>query len=303
MLAVYPARVDSDRVVAVVKRGKEVEFVAVELSTGRRERLGPAPAAYVDAYWIAADGRAVFRVDDPSGSELGHLVRLGVDGSGPDLTPDWPEYTIRGGEAGADGRQHVAATVDASGFTLALIDASPDGSPASARRLYHSRNEAWRPKLSTDGTLAAIDTTDHSPGIRRFGVTVFETESGARVGELTEPGRDRSWASASLRCPATRASSSALGGPPTVSPVRPSGIRPRVTSRRSRSTRQTTSSSFPSTGLGTPNACSCSSRTGRGSTWPSSASRTGCEPISIFPRAASGIRSRGGRGSATATTS
>ena len=188
MLAVYPAREDPDRVVAVVKRGKEVEFVAVELSTGNRERLGPAPAAYADGYWTAADGRAVFRVDDPTGSELGHLVRLGVDGAGPDLTPDWPDYTIRGGEAGADGRLHVAATVDASGFTLALIDAPPDDSLASVRRLYHSRNEAWRPKLSTDGVLAAIDTTDHSPGVRRFGVTVFETESGARVGELTQPG-------------------------------------------------------------------------------------------------------------------
>ena len=90
MLAVYPARADPDRVVAVVKRGKDVEFVAFELSTGRRERLGPAPAAYSDAYWISADGRAVFRVDDPTGSELGHLVRLGVDGAGPILRPTGP---------------------------------------------------------------------------------------------------------------------------------------------------------------------------------------------------------------------
>jgi len=86
--------------------------------------------------------------------------------------------------------------VDADGFTLRVIpleQARDAGGVANGglaagepRTLFRSANEAWDGILSADGRLAAIETTDHNPGTRRFAVTVVDVETARVVATLVD---------------------------------------------------------------------------------------------------------------------
>jgi dipeptidyl aminopeptidase/acylaminoacyl peptidase len=155
--------------------------------------------------WLAADGRALYRLEDESGNELGHVQRVSLDGdrdgddSKPvDLTPDWAPYTLRGGDSSRDGRLVAFTPIDAEGFRLAVAPADGSG---PTRTLYQSPAEAWEARLSADGAYASVDTTDHNPGVRRWAVSVFDTATGERIGCLVDP--DGGSVSAACFAPAT----------------------------------------------------------------------------------------------------
>ncbi|MGW1208005.1 prolyl oligopeptidase family serine peptidase [Streptomyces sp. NPDC002499] len=119
---------------------------------------------------LTTDGRSVLTLRDDNGSEVGHVWRTALDGTAAvDLTPDLPPYVLRGIDTARVGNRIVLTTVSDDGFHLWLVD---DRREAAARLLYRSANEAWDGVISADGCLAALDTTDHNPGVRRFAVTV-----------------------------------------------------------------------------------------------------------------------------------
>lgn len=120
---------------------------------------------------LTADGRSVLTLRDDNGSEVGHVWNTPLDGTEAiDLTPGLPPYVLRGIDTARAGNRIVLTTVSEDGFHLRLVDS---GSEAATRLLYSSANEAWDGVISADGSLAALDTTDHNPGVRRFAVTVI----------------------------------------------------------------------------------------------------------------------------------
>ncbi|MEI7743043.1 MAG: prolyl oligopeptidase family serine peptidase [Chloroflexota bacterium] len=137
---------------------------------------------------LSPDGRTLFVMADDHGSEVGHIHAFLVDGSGPaiDCTPALGGYVVRGIDIRPDGRALALTLVDGDGFTLRLIPLVADGEPGDARTLFHSASEAWNGILSADGSLAAIETTGHNPGTRRFAVTVVDVASATVVAVLTD---------------------------------------------------------------------------------------------------------------------
>jgi len=176
-----------------------IELTLCDLDRRRVHRLGLPTDGFLDSAWPAADGRAVFRLDDRRGDELGHVVRYDIDidaatvvvGVPVDLTPDRPDYALRGADVSADGEVLVLDTVTADGYELLIVPARWDGrGPAQARTIVSAAYEAWNCRVSADGTLVSLDTTDHAPKTRRFAASVFTADTGALVArfELPAPG-------------------------------------------------------------------------------------------------------------------
>lgn len=133
---------------------------------------------------LSADGQFVLGLHDDNGSEVGHVWATSLDGAeGRDLTPDLPPYTLRGIDTARGDDTVVITTVAPDGFSLWLTHSS---GPATPRLLFHSPNEAWNGLISADGQFASIDTTDHNPGVRRFGVTIVATGTGELIGFRTD---------------------------------------------------------------------------------------------------------------------
>ena len=181
-VAFRPARGQHDLALVVEQRATGIGAFVWNGRTGERLDVPKSDVAW--GATLTPDGSHLVQLDDPGGTEIGHLHAIPMDGGAArDLTPGFDWYVVRGLDIAPDGRTAVATLVDGSGFALWLLDLAGAADP---RRLFTSRNEAWYGILSADGALAAIDTTDHNPGIRRFAATVVDTASGEVVATLTD---------------------------------------------------------------------------------------------------------------------
>ncbi|MFC4947970.1 prolyl oligopeptidase family serine peptidase [Pseudonocardia sp. GCM10023141] len=169
--------VDAELVLSI---GAKAQEVAVwDPATGTLVDVPNLPHS-LEGPVLSADARSVLVLNDPTGTEIGHLWSFPLDGSpATDLTPDMAPYTMRGVDVARDGSAVVINPANSDGFALWIIR---DG----VRCLYRSDHEAWNSLVAADAALASIDTTDHNPGIRRFAVTVVDTASGAVVGVLSD---------------------------------------------------------------------------------------------------------------------
>ena len=133
---------------------------------------------------VTADGRWVLDLLDPTGSEVGHLHATPAGGGAArNLTPGFEEYVVRGIDVTADGRFVILTTANELGFSVWQLDLEPELEP---RLLFRSDAEAWLAIASADGSLVAVETTDHCPGIRRFAVTVISVATGDVVATLSD---------------------------------------------------------------------------------------------------------------------
>lgn len=153
---------------------------------------GPIPMRPIEGDLLkavpSADGRSVILHRDlgPAGSELGHawLVALAGGGVERDLTPELPWYSLRGIDTTADGSRILLTTASTDGFELWIVSAEGDTEP---RCLFRSAFEAWNGRISADGRTVTLDTTDHNPGVRRWGVTAIDVAAGAPIAVAFDP--------------------------------------------------------------------------------------------------------------------
>ena len=133
---------------------------------------------------LSADGEWVLSLHDDNGSEVGQVWAVSLDGTERrNLTPDLPPYTLRGIDTARYGDSLVITAAAPDGFSLWHAHSGRSTPP---RRLFTSPHEAWNGRVSADGRIASIDTTDHNPGVRRFAVTVVATGTGTHLGTLSD---------------------------------------------------------------------------------------------------------------------
>ena len=181
-VAFRPVRGTADRALVIEQRPTGVGAFTWDGRTGARTDVIGVEVAWGAS--LTPDGRRIVQLHDPSGTEVGHLHAIPVDdGPSTDLTPTFGGYVVRGLDIAGDGSVVLATLVDASGFAAWLLDLEGASAP---RRLFTSTAEAWYGILSADASLAAIDTTDHCPGTRRFAVTVVDVATGEVVATLSD---------------------------------------------------------------------------------------------------------------------
>jgi len=163
----------------------DLEGLSLSIWNGKTKELRKSSFDQVTyATTITPDGQYIIDLDDPTGSELGHLHATPMaGGASRDLTPGHGSYTVRGIDCAIDGQTVLVTAGDETGFYAVLSNVE---NPNDARVIFSSDNEAWSGMLSADCKLSALETTDHNPGIRRFAVTVVDNATGEVVTTLSD---------------------------------------------------------------------------------------------------------------------
>jgi len=185
-VVVRPARGDADLAVVITQ---DLEGLSMSLWSGVTRVLTPVEFPQVTyASAVTADGAYIIDLYDPTGSEVGNLHAFPIsawasDGDPLDLTPGRLPYTVRGVDCALDGRTILVTLADEAGFSAVLTKVDD---PESQRVIFHSEHEAWSGMLSADARFAALETTSHNPGVRRFAVTVVDVGTTEIVATLSD---------------------------------------------------------------------------------------------------------------------
>ncbi len=185
IVSVHMARANPKRGILVgTQQSSTRQIYAWDVPTGRLRRLTDLPNGLNEG-WLSPHGNSVFYLDDPTGSELGHVARVPFAG-GPaqDITPELPPYTLRGLRFSDSGNRLAFNPVNREGFQLHCIDIEADGTLGPARRLYRSEWETWESVLSYGGEIAVMQSTARARGMRRYSLLAFDTTSGEQIAEL-----------------------------------------------------------------------------------------------------------------------
>ena len=136
---------------------------------------------------ISSDGDYIYHLQDNSGEEIGHYVRIPFDGGeAEDITPDLPKYssfnlsestngTVLGFVAAYDGHTHL--------YTMRQ---HTDKSLDSPELLYKSQHSSAGPFLNYDGKYAIVSTSENSQYLE-FSLIAFDlSQSESPIGTLEE---------------------------------------------------------------------------------------------------------------------
>jgi acetyl esterase/lipase len=163
----------------------DLEGLSLSIWNGKSGDVKRIPFDQVTyATTVTPDGKHILDLDDPTGSELGHMHATPVAGGiGRDLTPGHGSYTVRGIDCAIDSQTVLISVGDESGFYAVLSHVENSD---AAKVIFRSENETWSGILSADSSLSALETTDHNPGIRRFAVTVVDNETSEVIATLSD---------------------------------------------------------------------------------------------------------------------
>ncbi|MFJ3327867.1 prolyl oligopeptidase family serine peptidase [Streptomyces griseus] len=175
-----------DRSLFVSNATGTYELYAWDRASGRQRQVTDRPNGTTDGV-LTPDGEAVWWFSDTDGDEFGVWMRQPFDGGAdepavPGLAPSYPA----GLAIGRDGSAVIGRSTDEDGTTIHLVR-KPGGEPVE---IYRHRESAGVGDLSHDGTLIALEHTEHGDAmhsalrvVRQDGSTVAElddTESGTK---------------------------------------------------------------------------------------------------------------------------
>jgi Tol biopolymer transport system component/dienelactone hydrolase len=173
-----------DRGLVGSNRSGTVQWYAWDLPTGELRQLTDTPGGHANFPILSPDGRWVYYLQDSSGNEIGHYVRIPYDGGEPqDLTPDLPLYSSWTLTCSRAGNRLGFTAADAEGFHVYCADVKPDGTLGERRKIYHSSQMIGGLRLSHDGDVAVIMSTERT-GKPQYCLLSFNVETGQQLAEL-----------------------------------------------------------------------------------------------------------------------
>ncbi|MEU1608041.1 TolB family protein, partial [Micromonospora matsumotoense] len=172
-----------DRALFVSNATGTYELYAWDRSTGERRQVTDRPNGTTDGI-LTPDGETIWWFDDTDGDEFGVWMRRPFDAGGsggaadepaaPGLEPSYPA----GLAIGRDGTAVVGRSTDEDGTTIHVV--RPGAPPVE---IYRHRESAGVGDLSHDGTLIALEHTEHGDAmhsalrvVRPDGTTVAELD-------------------------------------------------------------------------------------------------------------------------------
>ncbi|MFH8616810.1 S9 family peptidase [Streptomyces sp. NPDC017979] len=147
-----------DRSLFVSNATGTFELYAWDRATGEQRQVTDRPNGTTDGV-LAPDGASIWWFSDTDGDEFGIWLRQPF-GGGPDepaaegLAPSYPA----GLAIGRQGVAVVGRSTDEHGTTIHVVR---DGSPEGPVEIYRHRESAGVGALSHDGTLIAVEHTEH----------------------------------------------------------------------------------------------------------------------------------------------
>ena len=177
-----PSPLDRRRAVAMTDRTGLPQLYAWDVATDQLRQLTDRPAGTMLGN-ISGDGRHVLYLDDTTGDELGHWVRIPYEG-GPaeDLTPDLPAYASWDLRTRRGGSEILFTAASERGHETWLLAPDTTG-PDRARRLHATHGVAQAAGLTADGRLAFVLSNERT-GLPRFALEAIDVATGTRLAEL-----------------------------------------------------------------------------------------------------------------------
>ena len=178
-----PASANRRRALAASNRSGITQLYGWNVGSSELTQLTDRPTG-TSAGTISADGRWAHYVEDTSGDELGHWMRVPIEGGEPvDLTPDMPAYASYDLRTTGDGRLMAFTAVVDDNHTMYVLPDPAGGQAAPPRQLYRTPFSAYTAGWDSAGRLLATTTSERT-GLARFSIVVYDVETGERVGEL-----------------------------------------------------------------------------------------------------------------------
>lgn len=177
-----PATANRRRALAASNRSGITQLYGWNVTTNELTQLTDRPTGTTDGT-ISADGRWAHYVEDTGGDELGHWMRVPIDGGDAvDLTPDLPPYASYDLHTTGDGRL-LAFTAVVDDHHTVYVMPDPAAGAGAARLIYRTPYNSGVAGFDSSGRLLTVATTEKT-GRNRFSAIVFDVESGDRVAEL-----------------------------------------------------------------------------------------------------------------------
>jgi dienelactone hydrolase len=173
---------DSGRGLALSNQSGVFQLYAWDLADTKLSLLTHHPEGKLQAL-LSPDGRYVYYLDDNSGNETGHWVRIPFEGGEPlDLTPDLPLYSASFIGVSRSTNRIGFTTATADGFRAYVID-EVNGTRSAPRLLYHAQAFLVGPLLSHTGEIGVVASNERT-GKLEFSLFAFDAASGQQLGEL-----------------------------------------------------------------------------------------------------------------------
>ncbi|HEY5002424.1 MAG TPA: prolyl oligopeptidase family serine peptidase, partial [Ktedonobacteraceae bacterium] len=150
----------------------------------------------VDGVWfgvLSPDGRYVYYLDDQKGDEIGHLVRIPYEGEAmpEDITPGMQPYAVPfESEVIGLAISHSAnmlgfSTATGDGFHLYCTQLDSTGKLSELHKLYAVEKLVIGPRLSYDGEIAVLASTEFDEGLQ-YTLLAFASANSQIVGKLQD---------------------------------------------------------------------------------------------------------------------
>lgn len=135
---------------------------------------------------ISPDGRYIYFLNDDSGNEIGHWVRVPFEGGNQqDITPNVPPYSSFGLSLSLFGNLIGLTIAQADGFHVGVLALDNGNISSLLKELYHTRKMVFGPTLSYDGQIAAVTSTERTT-FQHQSLIAFDTATGRQIAELWE---------------------------------------------------------------------------------------------------------------------
>ncbi len=165
-------------------RSGSLQWYAWDIPSNRLHQITHMPGGCSSDLTISPDGQWVYYLDDKQGNEIGHYVRIPINGGDPqDITPDLPDYSSSGFSISRSGNRIGLMTVYENNFHVYCIDIEKDGALRHLREIYSSAQLLDRILLSHDGDVLTIMSTERTSNLQ-FGLLAFDTSTGEKISEL-----------------------------------------------------------------------------------------------------------------------
>lgn len=173
-----------DKGILADTRSGSVQWNSWDVPTGRLHQITHTAGGHTASLFLSPDGQWVYYLDDKQGNEIGHYVRMPVDGGElQDITPDLPLYSSWALTFSRSGNRLGLMAVYEDHFHVFCLDIDQAGALSNMKEIYTSPSMVGDIRLSSDGSVLIVMPSQRT-GKPQFSLLALDAQTGHQISEL-----------------------------------------------------------------------------------------------------------------------